>query len=476
MGPPVGLASLNMARYRKPRRFRPESPPPAHLGSEAFGNDPEGRPTGSAAFGESDEEFPLRGALTFGNDAKGRPLGSEMIGADTDDAPLRGALLFGNDAQGAPRGSEAFGGDDASIPLRGALLFGNDPAGAPRGSESFGAGTERFPHVGSAALGAPQLLPEKLSRDPIGYDFKGRLLRADDSSFAGIRRDPLDRIRERIVAILSRNCAIRVDDLRHGLNEDAIPWGRLRRDPELDGELARTLRRWWRKAPGEVLGICHVWEVLEDTQRMHTFELSSVADRAPRLYEVRWDDEVVARAVATLHKEHRFYTLKDADHRLLGYLDQLLPHRRDQVARLRSPAGESVGHFVLRSESGDDPSAPTLVGTMFDANRSPLFRLLEKRSAEHIFLGEFFEPHSETPLGGIEDRLKERGVDTLVELDVKTPRSLAWAVAIVMADLARFRRAGWPQEPLEVEESYESIEAALGPSSLARARSSEQKP
>ncbi|MEO0815412.1 MAG: hypothetical protein AAFY60_21315, partial [Myxococcota bacterium] len=248
----------DVARYRKPLRFRPKMPPPPSVGSEAFGSDADGRPTGSAAFGEGDAEFPLRGALLFGNDPEGQPRGSESIGADTEDAPLRGALLFGNDPTGGPRGSESFGGDDSSFPLRGALLFGNDPLGGPRGSEAFGAASLHTPEVGSAALGAAQLVPERITKDPIGYDFKGALLRPDDSTLAGFRKDPLDRIRKRIVDILERRCAIKADDLRHGLGEDALPWGRMRRDEDLDRPLAELMRLWWKKAPGAVLGICHL--------------------------------------------------------------------------------------------------------------------------------------------------------------------------------------------------------------------------
>ena len=54
------------------KKRRSMTPEPL-VGSQAFGFDPVGRPTGSAAFGEPDAALPLRGALLFGNDA-GAPI------------------------------------------------------------------------------------------------------------------------------------------------------------------------------------------------------------------------------------------------------------------------------------------------------------------------------------------------------------------------------------------------------------------
>ncbi len=464
--PGVSLRSREMARYRKPLRFRPPERPPPSVGSEAFGVDPDGRPTGAEAFGEPDPEFPLRGALLFGNDPDGQPLGAEMIGAESDDAPLRGALLFGNDPAGEPRGSEAFGGDDSSHPLRGALLFGNDPAGDPRGSEAFGAASLQTAFVGSESVGAPQLVPERITKDPIGYDFKGALLRADDTTLAGIRKDPLDRIRKRVVTILERRCAVRVDDLRHGVNEHAIPWGRMRRDSDLDRELAELMRAWWRKAPGEVLGICHLWELLEESERMHTFELRSPWDQAPRSLHVYWDDERVASCVATFHKEHQFYLMRTAEKQVLGYIDRLTPRRRGQQARIRAPDGRIAGVFTLESPSVEADAEETEIslfrGRMEDGEGQGLFRLEERRSAEHVFLGELFEAESQRSVGLIEDRTKERLIETHIELDVAVSRGLAWATATLLADLARFRRAGWPEAEVLEDEAIEPIDVALG--------------
>lgn len=455
-----------MARYRKPLRFRPAEPPPPSLGSEAFGVDADGRPTGAAAFGEPDPEFPLRGALLFGNDPDGRPRGAEMIGAESDDAPLRGALLFGNDPEGQPRGAEAFGGDDTLHPLRGALLFGNDPDGAPRGAEAFGAPGGMAQFVGSESVGAPQLVPDRITKDPIGYDLKGVLLRTDDSTLAGFRKDPLDRIRKRVVDILERRCAVRVDDLRHGMNEHAVPWGRLKRDPDLDLDLAELMRGWWRKAPGEVLGICHLWELLEESERMHTFELKSPWDQAPRSLHVYWDDECVASCVATFHKEHQFYLMRTSEKQVLGYVDRLTPRRRGQQARVRAPDGRIAGVFTLETpavEADEEETALSLfTGRMEDGEGRGLFRLEERRSAEHLFLAHLFEAETQRPVGLIEDRTKERVIETHIELDIAVARGLAWATATILADLARFRRAGWPAAELDEEEDIEPIDVALG--------------
>jgi hypothetical protein len=148
--------------------------------------------------------MPLVGSEAVGGTADDSPVGSEAVGGKDRSAPLRGALLFGNDPRGNPTGSEAVGGGDEVAPLRGALLFGNDPRGNPTGSAAFGGGDEAIVHRGSAAIGAPQLVPERLHRDSIGYDFVGRLLRVDESSLAGIRKDPQDRLRQRLLEALGR--------------------------------------------------------------------------------------------------------------------------------------------------------------------------------------------------------------------------------------------------------------------------------
>ena len=98
---------------------------------------------------------------------------------------------------------------------------------------------------------------------------------------------------------------------------------------------------------------------------------------------------------------------------------------------------------------------------MEDGDCRPLFRLEERRSAEHVFLGALYEPDTQRQVGLIEDRTKERLIETHIELDVELPRALAWATATTLADLARFRRAGWPAAPVEEEEELEPIEKAL---------------
>ncbi|MEO1175175.1 MAG: hypothetical protein AAFX94_24435, partial [Myxococcota bacterium] len=312
-------------------------------------------------------------------------------------------------------------------------------------------------------MGAPQLVPERLTKDPIGYDFKAALLRADDTTFAGIRKDPLDQIRKRIVGILAARLSVDVDDLRHGLNERALPWGRLRRDPELDRPLAELMRAWWRKAPGEVLGICHLWELLEESERMHTFELRSTWDQAPRSLSVLWDGELVASCVATFHKAHQFYLMRDAKKNVLGYIDRVSPRRFAQAAKIRDVRGEPVGTFTLESPTVDAEEVELFTGTMRDHEDRPVFRLEERRSHEHLFLADLYAPDTQRQIGVVDDRTKEKNIETLIELDAHLPRGLAWATATIMADLARFRRQGWPAAEVAPEEEVESVEAVLGP-------------
>lgn len=441
---------------KRPGR-KPRKPMPL-MGAAAFGYDALGDPVGSQAIGGPSESHPLRGALLFGNDPRGNARGSEAFGNPDEALPLRGALLVGNDPEGNPRGSEAFGGSERKVPLKGALLFGNDPDGEARGSESIGQATAALQFRGAMAFGAPQLVPDTLYRDAIGYDFGGVLLHADDATLAGIRRDARDRIRQRVLAILRRRLDVEVERLRHGLNEHSIKWGRLRnRRSQLDRALAEDLRRWYRKAPGEVLGIGHVRDLLEESERMHTFTLRCAWDCSPVTLSVVWAGEVVAEAETQHHKEHSYLVFKDSDGVLLGYADRALTGDRAQAARVRDIHGKAVGSVVFSSLAQDG----ALVATLVDGCDRVLCELHEHRLAPDTFVADLVQEGE--PVGGVEDRLGAGVVACHVELDLGVPQVMAWAFGAILADLARLRRAGWPARADSAEPVVESIEEALGP-------------
>jgi hypothetical protein len=440
--------------------------PPPKTGSEAFGVDPDGRPSGAQAFGESEPVVPLKGALLFGNDPHGAPTGSDAFGGAEEKHPLKGALLVGNDPAGNPTGSEAFGQAEAAVPLKGALLFGNDPAGNPTGSEAFGGVDLSLQWRGADAFGAAQLVPERLHKDAIGYDFGGVLLRADSDGLAGIRKDPNNTVRERVLRLLERRLGCERDHLRHGLDEHAIPWGRLRRDKRLDKELAEELRRWYRKAPGEVLGIGHVRDLLEGSERMHTFHLRCDWDQAMVQLGVYRGAEGVAHGAVALHKQFKFFVFRAPDKRILAYVDTILPRRADQEARIRGPEGAVVATVALRTPAAAAElaeGAPVRFEVWVrDSSDQPVFRLIEQRASATSFVADIRLSDSDEPAGRLEDRLAGGKVRTTVELDVGMPRTVAWGIAAIMADLARLRRTGWPAKQVETVEEVEPIAEALG--------------
>jgi len=437
------------------------------LGSEAFGTFGEQGLTGSESVGEPDDAHPLRGALVFGNDPAGEPRGAEAVGEADSKNPLRGALLFGNDPEGNPRGSEAFGEPEEGVELKGALLFGNDPNGDPRGSESIGQPNSKYEYLGSEAVGAPQQLPETLMRDDIGYDFGGVMLRPDDSSLAGVRKDPNDRLRQRILGILRRTLSMDVDKLRHGLGENSIKWGLLKREPDMDRKLAEDLRERYRKAPGEVLGIAHVRELLEETERMHTFRLRCEWESKPIKITILWDDQPVAFAESTLHKEHEFYILRSTEGEVLGYVDTFRPERADQTARVRTPKGELVSTVEVTtptfSDTAKEEGIVRLQATITDRDGKAQLEMEEERATSKFFRAKFSEPGQDEEVGRIEDRLLSGKIQSDIELDIPVAPTLAWAVAAIMADLARSRRDGWPDKPIPSADEIEPIEQALGP-------------
>jgi len=439
----------------------------AGLGAEAFGRGRRGGPTGAEAFGGPDADDPLRGALLFGNDPQGAPRGSEAIGGSEPDVPLKGALLFGNAPDGAPRGSEAIGGSEPSVPLKGALLFGNDPGGALRGSEAMGGACERFRFRGAEAFGASQLIPRRLDKDRMGYDFAATLIVADEGSLAGMRKDPRNRVRQRLLGVLARALGLEPERLRHGLGEEAIPWGRLRRERSLDRALAELLRAAWRKAPGGVLGIGHVQELLEANERMHTFALGCEWDVTPVALEVVWHDAPVARGVSVLHRRHRYFIFRDPKGVTLAFVDAIAPESAAQVTRVRSPHGETVARFEIAPSSASDPRAVgghRPLGVVRDRSGAVALRIVEERVAAQAFRALLLHPDADEPLGLVEDARQGGKIRTQIELDLAMPRVVAWGLAAVLADLARLRRSGWPKVPLEPEPApIESVRDALGP-------------
>ncbi|MEZ4270068.1 MAG: hypothetical protein R3C68_01080 [Myxococcota bacterium] len=447
-----------MSRRRRPPKIEPL------LGSEAFGHDEFGRPTGSSAFGESDAEHPLRGALLFGNDPEGNPRGSEAIGSSDSAMPLRGALLFGNDPEGEVRGSEAFGGEDTRMPLRGALLFGNDPEGEGRGSDAFGTPSAAWNFRGSQAFGAPEGVPDRLYKDDIGYDFVGVMLRADESSLAGIRKHPMEGVRQRVLSVLKRELDVDEARLRHGLGEDSIKWGRLKRAARgVRRQTAEGLRRLYQQAPGSVLGIGHVWDWLEDAERMHTFVLRCEWDLNPVRLDVLWDEQQsIAYAESAIHKAHRFFVFKDLQGEVLGYADTIKPNVAAQEAQVRDIRGQLVGKFVLRAPasgvSSEQSPGLRLQGVAQDAAGTPLFTLEEQRATSRYFRA-LLKDEVDEVVGSL--KIVFQGKDSQSYRSRYGAPRLVRALAI-MADLSRLRRGGWPETVIESspEAPEESIEEA----------------
>lgn len=481
----AGLLQWCVRKRRRSRRFRPAP----LVGSEAFGaaqeSDGGSDPVGAAAVGGGSAALPLRGAVLFGNDPQGNARGSEAIGASDEETPLRGALLFGNDPKGEARGSEAFGAADAARPLRGALLFGNDPEGEARGSEVFGAATAALQLRGAAAFGGGEQLRERLGKDDLGYDFGGVMLKPDDSSIAGVRRHPQDRHRLRVVHVLHRCLDFDVDLLRHGLNEDSIKWGRLKHDFErlLDHELAEELRRWYRQAPGNVLGIAQVRELLEEHCRMHTFTLTCAWERRPFTLSIYWDGDIHATAEMLYHKELAYFCFKDLDGQVLGYADVLEVRDGEQTARIRDIDGRSVGAFVLHALAGDGAKGrtPRFRATVVDAHGRELCEMREQVASERRFKAVFRHPDNGDEIGRVSDTLHDGEVKSELEFDVSVPHVFAWALAAIVADLSRLRRGGWPgtvakTQPSdaaeEADDELPSIVDELGPSRFSSSSSS----
>ncbi len=438
-------------------------------GSQAFGATEDGSPTGSESFGGADADDPLRGAILFGNDPRGGPTGAEAFGGADERIPLRGAILFGNDPRGNPAGSESFGGADEKLPLRGALLFGNDPRGNPRGSEAFGNADEQHQLRGSQAFGAGAGGPERLKKDPVGYDFAGVILIADDSSIAGVRKGGNNPLRERLLRLLGRRLGVVPERLRHGLGEDSVPWGKLKRQPELDRQLAYELRSTWRRAPGEVLGIGQTRDVLERLGRMHSCELRCEWDLSPVQIAVSSLGKPVAHARSAIHKQHAYFVFTSPEGQVLAYVDALAPRRAEQVARIRDHKGVTLATVRLLTPTVTGEPDPRSDEALFqaalaDKDGVTVCEVREQRASAQSFLAALRLPEGGEEVGLVRDQLASGKIRTTVELDLMLPRPAAWGLGVILADLARLRRRGWPKaQPEAPETAVESVEDALGP-------------
>lgn len=382
--------------------------------------------------------------MLFGNDPKGEPRGSEAIGGPSTEVPLAGALLFGNDPLGDPRGAALFGSAESKVPLKGALLFGNDPQGNPRGSEAFGGADQALGYRGSLAFGAPQLPRERSSKETLTYDFAGTMLQESHEGLAAIRKHPQDRLRRRVCDVLRRRIAAEPERLRHGLGEDAIPWRKLRRE-NLDWLLAQALAKAYRLAPGEVLGVGQVRDLLEQAERMHTCHIHCEWNVGPLQFRVMQGKKLVAQAQSRLHNEHRFFVFSDPEGTLLGHVDSLVPNQLGQRARIRDAAGQVVAVFVLEepNASADPELGRRFQGRVALADRD-LFSFEEERVGPTLFRALVRAPRDQALVGVIEDRPTTPKVGTLVELDLFVPRLLVWASGLLLSDLARLRCRGWP--------------------------------
>jgi hypothetical protein len=402
---------------------KPSQPEPL-TGTSAFGADPGGGPTGAQAVGAGDAAHPLRGALAFGNDPAGDPRGAQAVGGADSAHPLRGALQVGNDSEGSPRGAQAFGGQDVTQPLRGALAVGNDASGDPRGSVAVGGADAERPYRGTSAFGSGHGIEERLFKDAVGYDFGATLLIPDAASIAGVRKATSDGLRARVLSLLKSRLDLDRERLRHGLGEDSIKWGRLRDDPSLDRPLAEALRADYRRAPGEVLGIAQVRDVLERTHRMHTFRLSCPWELGTVTFEIEIAGQAVARAESRMHKDHAFFLLQDLRGRPLCYADRV---RGDSAPapRILSITGEALATVALTT-------ADRLRVSLLDERGRERLAGEEQHGPTDRFLLTFAEA------GKLADRLGG-AVHAEVQLDVHLAPVLAWAMACILVDLAHQR-------------------------------------
>ena len=272
-----------------------------------------------------------------------------------------------------------------------------------------------------------------------------------------------------MLSVLTRRLGVGPDKVRHGLGEHALPWGRLKRDDTLDTKLAELLREWWKVAPGNQLGVGQVLDLLESSDRMHNFELRCEWDTRPVRLTVlpTRGGEPLAFAEGALQKNHEFFVFRTPDKLVFAYVDIVSPRRNAQTARIRDADGTLVGTFELTTPAVADTvegKRVQLKGVLRDADGRVAFRLVEERASSKSFLANLLLPDSDDKVGRIEDKLSGGKIRTMIEVDVGIPRLLVWAVASIMADLARLRREGWPDKPSDPEpEEIESIEQALGP-------------
>lgn len=312
---------------------------------------------------------------------------------------------------------------------------------------------------------------DHLTKDGVGYDFCHPLMQYDPFSMGQIRRDPRDRQRQRCLAVLQRFLAVEPERLAHGLHGEVLPWKRLQQDELLTDHFptAVAIRQWARAAPRDRLGIGHTFDLLHRWGYLHSYTVSCDWDSQPFILSATTTGgAAVATVRAQLHKQTPYFAIEGPTGAVIGYVDALAPRRVEQEARVRSLEAERLGTVALARPMPEELDELALFEA--ELRRGPeqeqevVAHLIEQSSSTQRFFAGFFDGERRTRVGFVDDQLEKGRVHITVELDLPLDPRLILGAITSFAELARLRKAGWPDRPEDEDEAYfEDIDQALGP-------------
>lgn len=301
-----------------------------------------------------------------------------------------------------------------------------------------------------AAPVIPALPVSLTDKDAWGYQFSHTMWRYEPGISDGMRRDPNDAERLRVLRVLEEVYELRDPKrLDQGFTNDSLPWGLMHHDRLTPRKkLAERIRTVCLKAPNGRLGIAQLRYLLTDAELMSTLVVRSKGKTFP--LDVEITDPVLKKTWIAKHTRHL-----------------------DRVFYLIQPASPPPGRFdpplcVVDPMRFDHQSGYALAR---NAKKQPLVSVDTKDLDASIFKLEvsttrplhFRENRQRDPAGDLldDERVVGRcvslsksgdvGLTFRVEIDLAGPQMPWLALAVVLADVWVQRATGVMHRAVTVE-------------------------
>jgi hypothetical protein len=227
------------------------------------------------------------------------------------------------------------------------------------------------------------------------------------------------------------------------------------------------LREWARIAPRERLGIDHVYRLLHRFGYMHTLEVFCNWDLQPFSLQASALGQPQANIKSCIFKQTPYFEIADSTGHVMAYIDAVIPKKIQQTARVRDGKAALIGSLSLSRPIADDrvTETPFEIEIRRADEEQASILLKEQYVSQQRFLGTFYQAFDQTVVGSLEDKLERGKVKVICQMDLPIDERLLFGIVTNVAELARLRKRGWPDQGEEaVDEFFGDIESELGPS------------